>query len=84
MKKYSIKKVEKNLNIGLATLAVIMFCIDSAVFGSFINKTVKAEEVNADTLKSIEYSINYDVNEVVIRLNNALDKNEYLTCEKPV
>ena len=82
MKKYSIKKVEKNLNIGLATLAVIMFCIDSAVFGSFINKTVKAEEVDADTLKSIEYSINYDVNEVVIRLNNALDKNEYLTCDE--
>ncbi len=82
MKKYSIKKVEKNLNIGLATLAVIMFCIDSAVFGSFINKTVKAEEVDADTLKSIEYSINYDVNEVVIRLNNALDKNEYLTYDE--
>ena len=70
MKKYSIKKVEKNLNIGLATLAVIIFCIDSAVFGSFINKTVKAEEVDADTLKSIEYKLIIHINEVINKKNN--------------
>ena len=82
MKKYKIKKIEKSLNVGLSAFAAILFCIDSVVIGSFIKNTIKAKEEDINTLKSIDFSVNYDVYEVMDRLNNALNENPYLLEEE--
>jgi len=78
MKDYRIKKIEKHLNTGLAALAAILFCIDTIAIGSFIKKTKDAKRDDIDTLKNIDFSVNYDAYEVNDMLNVALNNNIYL------
>ncbi len=82
MKKYSIKKVEKRLNKSLLALVVLFALIDTTLIGGIISSFIKRKHDNINTLKSIDFSVNYDAFEVYDRLNDAIINNKYLNEEE--